>query len=193
MTAFDRAEEIAAWLGNLHPHQGPDETCAIRDRIMSAIHEEKRTLELQVRDLTDLLRKVDGVFENPSIVHAGDQLVLDIPYEVAAGVKGALLAKAPFFPAADKPKSEHTPSFGQRDRDQPGGTPPGPSPTEKLVPESRKLDGCPVCGARLTMIRGKVPGEPDRAICPTCAQERLEDLRQRQDPDYGRPVTDSAK
>lgn len=44
------------------------------------------------------------------------------------------------------------------------------------APEARQLTGCPVCGARLATIRGKIPGEPDRMICPTCAQERLEDL-----------------
>lgn len=42
MTDFDRAEEIAAWLGNLHNHPGSDEPCAIRDRILSAMHESNR-------------------------------------------------------------------------------------------------------------------------------------------------------
>lgn len=56
MTAFDRAEEIAAWLGNLHPHQGPEDSCAIRDRIMSAIHEEKR-------ELSEKLEKAQGEIE----------------------------------------------------------------------------------------------------------------------------------
>lgn len=61
---------------------------------------------------------------------------------------------------------------------------------EKRLPEPRKLEGCPVCGSKLVMIRGKVPKTPDREICPTCAQEKLEDLIQRQSPDYGRAYTE---
>lgn len=46
MTAFDRAEAIAASID--HRHQGPNETCAIRDRILSTIHEEKAELSRQL-------------------------------------------------------------------------------------------------------------------------------------------------
>ena len=33
---------------------------------------------------------------------------------------------------------------------------------------------CKFCGSAKVSIRGKYPNEPDRVICPTCAQERLE-------------------
>lgn len=44
MTAFERAEEIVVWLGRIHVHTGPDDPCAIRDKIMAAIHEERADL-----------------------------------------------------------------------------------------------------------------------------------------------------
>lgn len=49
-------------------------------------------------------------------------------------------------------KRDHTPSSGQRDRDQPGGTPPGPSPTSR---DSRKNDWCSNCGAVLAATDGR--------------------------------------
>lgn len=52
----------------------------------------------------------------------------------------------------------------------------------KRIPEPHKLEGCLVCGGRLTMIRGKHPGEDDREVCPTCATERLEDFLSSQQP-----------
>jgi len=70
--------------------------------------EKLRVALLQVRDLLDVLRKVDAFFEDPKIVTAGDRLVLDIPYETAAGVKGALLPKAPFFEQEPCPRCNYT-------------------------------------------------------------------------------------
>lgn len=55
------------------------------------------------------------------------------------------------------------------------------------------MTGCKVCGSKLVMIRGKIPHQPDREICPTCAQERLEDLLERQSPDYGQAKCEAKK
>lgn len=35
---------------------------------------------------------------------------------------------------------------------------------------------CPCCGGKLTKIRGRHPGMPDRPVCAQCVVERLEDL-----------------
>lgn len=41
---------------------------------------------------------------------------------------------------------------------------------------SQIVKGCPVCGSKLTNIRGKYPGEPEREVCPTCLQERWDTI-----------------
>ena len=50
----------------------------------------------------------------------------------------------------------------------------------------RPLRGCPICGSKMVMIRGKYPKEKKRKICPTCAQERLDDIHTISDKDYGK-------
>ena len=45
--------------------------------------------------------------------------------------------------------------------------------------------GCPVCSGKLTAIRGKYPGDPQRHVCPTCLQERMDMIRDMSNPDYG--------
>ena len=52
-------------------------------------------------------------------------------------------------------------------------------------PEPVGVSGCPVCGAAFAYIRGKHPGEDQREVCPTCLQERMDDIRDRLDPNYG--------
>ena len=53
--------------------------------------------------------------------------------------------------------------------------------------------GCPVCGGKLTAIRGKYPGDPQRHVCPTCLQERMDMIRDMSNPDYGVGSTANAK
>lgn len=36
--------------------------------------------------------------------------------------------------------------------------------------------GCPVCGSGLTKIRGRHPGAPEREVCATCLQDRMDDI-----------------
>lgn len=55
MNAFEKAEAIAASID--HPHQGPNSTCAIRDRILSAIHEENGPVEIKLQEARELLRR----------------------------------------------------------------------------------------------------------------------------------------
>ena len=57
---------------------------------------------------------------------------------------------------------------------------------KKLTLNKTKIfTGCPVCGSALTTIRGRYLRQPDREICPTCAQEKLEMLRDILRADYG--------
>lgn len=80
MTAFDRAEKIAAWLGNLHPHEGPNDRCAIRDEILSAIHEE---VAVKVRELEQVLA------QNATMGNQINELHLQVA-ELREAAKGAL-------------------------------------------------------------------------------------------------------
>lgn len=48
-----------------------------------------------------------------------------------------------------------------------------------------KMTGCRVCGSKMVWIRGKYPSEEKRKVCPTCAQERLEQIHDISRKDYG--------
>lgn len=58
--------------------------------------------------------------------------------------------------------------------------------------EQRKGSGCGICGSRMVFIRGRHPHEEEREVCPTCAVERLEQIRDISSPDYGRAFTAKA-
>lgn len=45
---------------------------------------------------------------------------------------------------------------------------------------------CCVCGGVNVFIRGKYPGMDKRSICPTCTQERLEQINEISSPHYGK-------
>lgn len=55
-----------------------------------------------------------------------------------------------------------------------------------LEPVTLSPDFCNQCGGRLATIRGRYPGDKDRKICPTCAQERLEQINQISSEDYNK-------
>lgn len=38
------------------------------------------------------------------------------------------------------------------------------------------VSGCPICGGRLALIRGRYPKDEKRNVCPTCLQEKIEDI-----------------
>ena len=50
----------------------------------------------------------------------------------------------------------------------------------------KELTGCGVCGSELVYIRGKYPNTDKRKICPTCAYERLEQINEISNKDYGK-------
>ena len=57
------------------------------------------------------------------------------------------------------------------------------------IDRRRRLVGCPVCGGKLTKIRGKYPGDPKREVCPTCLQERMDMIRDISNNHYGVAAT----
>ena len=50
--------------------------------------------------------------------------------------------------------------------------------------------GCAVCGATMLFIRGRFPKEPEREVCPTCLAEKMEQIKEISNEDYGRAFTD---
>lgn len=43
---------------------------------------------------------------------------------------------------------------------------------------------CPVCGGKMVYIRGKHPGDDKRKVCPTCLQERMDNINNISSRDY---------
>lgn len=64
-----------------------------------------------------------------------------------------------------------------------------PNDSKPLVSGSllimKPMKGCGVCGSKMVWIRGKYPKTPKRKICPTCAWERLEQINEISQPNYG--------
>ena len=58
-----------------------------------------------------------------------------------------------------------------------------PTAVEPSVEE--KKNNCNVCGSALVSIRGKYPNQPKRFVCATCTYERLEQIREISDKNYG--------
>jgi len=61
-------------------------------------------------------------------------------------------------------------------------------PDERNVINTKKSNKCTcgVCGSELANIRGRHPGNDRREVCPTCLQERLEQIRDMLADDYGK-------
>lgn len=53
-----------------------------------------------------------------------------------------------------------------------------------LPPEPIEL--CGICGGKQIYIRGRYPHTDNRLTCPTCCQERLDQIRDVSDKDYGK-------
>jgi len=51
--------------------------------------------------------------------------------------------------------------------------------------ELSELLGCPICGGQLVEIRGRYPGDPVRRVCPTCLQERMDQINEISARNYG--------
>ena len=55
----------------------------------------------------------------------------------------------------------------------------------EVLPEL-KPDQCGICGGKKVEIRGKYPKDAKRTVCPTCMQERLEQINDISNSDYGK-------
>lgn len=47
------------------------------------------------------------------------------------------------------------------------------------------MTGCHICGGKLVEIRGRYPKDPKREVCPTCLQERIEQINNISSNGYG--------
>lgn len=58
---------------------------------------------------------------------------------------------------------------------------------ESALPAQREVsESCGCCGSKMVYIRGKFPKEDNRLICPCCAYERLEQINDISNKDYGK-------
>ena len=53
------------------------------------------------------------------------------------------------------------------------------------VPIHKDDNACGICGSKKVYIRGKHPGHDNRLVCPTCVQERLEQINEISSREYG--------
>ncbi len=56
----------------------------------------------------------------------------------------------------------------------------------KISLETGESSHCNVCGSFLVTVRGKHPGDEKRKTCPTCTLEKLEQIREISDSNYGK-------
>ena len=61
------------------------------------------------------------------------------------------------------------------------------------IMEEIKTIGCNLCGGQLVEIRGRDPRDPKRKVCPTCLQERLEQINDISSSGYGVACQDATK
>lgn len=62
-----------------------------------------------------------------------------------------------------------------------------------LRSETAENQACQVCGSRMVFIRGQYARNDKREVCPTCAYERLEQIREMSSLDYNRPLKNTEK
>ena len=53
-----------------------------------------------------------------------------------------------------------------------------------------RIECCGICGGSLVEIRGRYPNEPQRKVCPTCCAERLDQIKEISDRNYGVAYTE---
>jgi hypothetical protein len=51
--------------------------------------------------------------------------------------------------------------------------------------EEYAIRGCKVCGCSLVTIRGKFPNTPQRKVCPTCLQDKIDQIHEISSSTYG--------
>lgn len=57
---------------------------------------------------------------------------------------------------------------------------------EDKVPIITENKGCNICGGSLVQIRSRYPQQEPRKVCPTCTTERLEQIQEISNPNYGK-------
>lgn len=48
---------------------------------------------------------------------------------------------------------------------------------------------CGICAGQLVLIRGRHPRDAEREVCPVCLADRLDQIREISDKNYGRSCT----
>ena len=60
----------------------------------------------------------------------------------------------------------------------------------KLLRRMEVLGGsCGICGSVMIFIRGRYPKQDNRQVCPTCLAERMDNIKELCDPEYGKAYT----
>lgn len=157
MTAFERAEEIAAQIN--HIHRGPNDPCVIRDMIMWAIHEEKaeisRKLESAQRlsaERDELITLKNAEIERLNFLHKRDHSLADQWRDKNAVLE---LQVGELRDALAWVKRNHN------------GYPEGHSTCGVCSRIDKALDGkvCPACSDRKTIDIGAPHGVVPCALC----------------------------
>lgn len=60
------------------------------------------------------------------------------------------------------------------------------SPSMNGLVNDPDVKGCGICGGLMVFVRGRHPGHGNRLICPTCLAEKMDNIREIADKDYGR-------
>ena len=57
--------------------------------------------------------------------------------------------------------------------------------TDPVTPVAGLIQGCAICGGRMTEARGRHPGDAPRMVCPTCLADKMDMIRELAGQDYG--------
>lgn len=57
---------------------------------------------------------------------------------------------------------------------------------EDKKPILTENNNCIICGSLMVVIRGRYPKDSPRVVCPTCTTERLEQIQEWSNPDFGK-------
>jgi hypothetical protein len=63
----------------------------------------------------------------------------------------------------------------------------GPNKIKAHPAEPKEYKDCPVCGGKMVFIRGRYPRSDKREVCPTCLQERMDNIKDISSHGYGVP------
>ena len=55
-----------------------------------------------------------------------------------------------------------------------------------MADHGQTISGCGICGGFRVSIRGRIPKEASRVVCPTCLADCMDQIHQTSSPDYGK-------